>query len=67
MDAIFDSGRDTSIAASTVDGNNQGAAYRVRKIFEQVLARAQDKFAEGGEKIGQHYARYDDILPYNCW
>ena len=62
MDAIFNSGRDTSIAASSVDGDNQGAAYRVRKIFEKVLDRAQNKFAEGDEKIGQHYPRYDDIF-----
>lgn len=70
MDTVFNSGRDTSICAGTVDGENQGAAYRVRKIFERVLERAQAKFAmvdeskseNEREKIGQHYPRYDDIF-----
>lgn len=62
MDTIFNSGRDTSICASSVDGKNQGAALRARRIFEHALAKAQEKFSKGEEKIGQHYPRYDDIF-----
>lgn len=62
MDTIFNSGRDTSICTSNMETKNQGAAYRVRKIFEKVLDRAQAKFTSGEEKIGQHYPRYDDIF-----
>jgi hypothetical protein len=62
MDAVFNSGRDTSISTASVDSNNQGTAYRTRKIFEKALDNAQEKFAEGEEEIGQHYSRYDDIF-----
>lgn len=62
IDTVVCSGRDTYICAGKAEGN-QGAAYRVRKIFDKALERAQEKFATDDEaKIGPHYPRYDDIF-----
>lgn len=62
IDTVVCSGRDTYICAGEAEGN-QGATYRVRRIFERVLERAQKKFATSEEeKIAPHYPRYDDIF-----
>jgi len=62
IDTVVCSGRDTYICAGKAEGN-QGAAYRVRRIFDKALERAQKKFSTTeGAKIGPHYPRYDDIF-----
>ena len=62
IDTVVLSGRDTYISAGKAEGN-QGAAYRVRAIFDKALERAQEKFATNEDaKIGPHYPRYDDIF-----
>lgn len=62
IDTVVASGRDTYIAAGKAEGN-QGAAFRVRKVFDRALERAQAKLVTTPDaKIGPHYARYDDIF-----